>query len=512
MATVLPRKRSRRRLAALTFLSNISLDGTHQDTRLSAYNRNGIIRKSEQSEGDGPSNGKESNKENEVAGQQGKSNRASNSLAPNSHLGVKSGAAVEVGARKSALLQRAVESKDSAGDGDTVAPLLTEAVVALDTSTNVNTLSSVPGGANFIVIRDRPLLSSAGFSWQTGSVSSLLPRSNTNTSELSDRGQSLLRKRTPHQVAIVDNKTPCFSSSESLGGPVTVGCRTRKLSSSVSESSGPSNKEVKFMKIAHDHQIKDERVVLLSTHKIPFHIFSALPYSKSKHSGRGDHHGRIDAGRRRHPSGSRPLSTISDGIDPTHILGLEKSDEFQELSYRQLLVPSRSFMAKPRRQHSEYSEHGDVLERAMHPGVARCFSYEPATHKATAHYVPHSPLYQSDRGLVANTSNPVLGSMILVRALEPGEHMYRNLYRKGTYLSIYYISSSINFIFSTAKTLCMNYCAVCEDSFRILSLSLRVRTIKLQHSVFYVYPTLICVRYLACEDVNRKLFVESVKL
>ncbi|XP_076032126.1 CDK5 and ABL1 enzyme substrate 2 isoform X2 [Oratosquilla oratoria] len=397
MATVLPRKRSRRRLAALTFLSNISLDGTHQDTRLSAYNRNGIIRKSEQSEGDGPSNGKESNKENEVAGQQGKSNRASNSLAPNSHLGVKSGAAVEVGARKSALLQRAVESKDSAGDGDTVAPLLTEAVVALDTSTNVNTLSSVPGGANFIVIRDRPLLSSAGFSWQTGSVSSLLPRSNTNTSELSDRGQSLLRKRTPHQVAIVDNKTPCFSSSESLGGPVT-GCRTRKLSSSVSESSGPSNKEVKFMKIAHDHQIKDERVVLLSTHKIPFHIFSALPYSKSKHSGRGDHHGRIDAGRRRHPSGSRPLSTISDGIDPTHILGLEKSDEFQELSYRQLLVPSRSFMAKPRRQHSEYSEHGDVLERAMHPGVARCFSYEPATHKATAHYVPHSPLYQSDRG------------------------------------------------------------------------------------------------------------------
>lgn len=72
----------------------------------------------------------------------------------------------------------------------------------------------------------------------------------------------------------------------------------------------------------------------------------------------------------------------------------------QEVSYSELLVPSRSFFCKPRRQQSEHIELGDPTERCMHPGVARCFSYEPATHKATAHYIPHSPHGHYDKGTV----------------------------------------------------------------------------------------------------------------
>lgn len=47
MANTLKRNRSRRRIAAITFLSNISLDGSYQDTRLSLLPRNGALTKRE---------------------------------------------------------------------------------------------------------------------------------------------------------------------------------------------------------------------------------------------------------------------------------------------------------------------------------------------------------------------------------------------------------------------------------------------------------------------------------
>lgn len=47
MANSLKRNRSRRRIAAVTFLSNISLDGSYRDTRLSLLPRNGAIIRNE---------------------------------------------------------------------------------------------------------------------------------------------------------------------------------------------------------------------------------------------------------------------------------------------------------------------------------------------------------------------------------------------------------------------------------------------------------------------------------
>lgn len=55
MASSLKRNRSRRRIAAVTFLSNISLDGSYRDTRLALLPRNGAITKTPLSS-DVPSN------------------------------------------------------------------------------------------------------------------------------------------------------------------------------------------------------------------------------------------------------------------------------------------------------------------------------------------------------------------------------------------------------------------------------------------------------------------------
>ncbi|XP_068232701.1 CDK5 and ABL1 enzyme substrate 2-like isoform X1 [Palaemon carinicauda] len=378
MATVMQRQRSRRRLAALTFLSNISLDGTHRDTKLSQYGRAGFLGKiaaPDAKGGDGTED--KSNKENQLQRNEFKGRNWNNSVAP---------AGAGSCSRDVSEISAVSSSDKSCSDGGTA------------------TLH-YPVPVHF---RDR---------------------TNTNvSSDIGDR-RAVQRKRT--HVSLVE-KAGCFSSNESIGGPLTVprtmdyivvGGRTRKHSGSVSDSSGPPSKEVKFMKTAHELQARDERIVLMSSHKIPFHIFSALPYNKSKLGGKSDH-GRGESGRRRHASGNRPLSTISDNADPAHIIGLDRTDEVVEISYCELLEPSRSFFCKPRRQQSEHVEYLDQNERCIHPGVARCFSYEPATHKATAHYVPHSPHGHIEKGVVSGSAS-VTGTFTLLRALEAGEHMIR---------------------------------------------------------------------------------------
>lgn len=77
---------------------------------------------------------------------------------------------------------------------------------------------------------------------------------------------------------------------------------------------------------------------------------------------------RRDGGRRRNTSGPRPLS-LADGADPWHSLGLEHGQDGQEVSYGQLLVPSKHFLRERKMLYTE-SDVGDSPATRHHP-VAR---------------------------------------------------------------------------------------------------------------------------------------------
>ncbi|XP_015429098.1 PREDICTED: CDK5 and ABL1 enzyme substrate 2 isoform X2 [Dufourea novaeangliae] len=370
MAAALKKNHSRRRLAALTFLSNISLDGSHRDTKLAVLSRNGPAHTRTLSDSQAHQADVRQT-DLDVSSEEVLDDSTEDRLI---HSSAKQTSSPQ-------LVQKNAEHNSFSSNSDGV---LTPAKAAV--------------AAFLEQERSYPHI-------PTGFHSSFRERTGTTGSEYSlpERrvGSLQYKKRITHQTSTLseDIKHQYNSSNESIGSLRSKSQSSKsKTKASNNTQSGCTNsgiipevtRELRLMQHPiNGYKFGDDRLVLVSNKHVPFLVFSALPYNKGQRSSWSEL--RKDTGRRKNISSQRPLSAINDNIDPFGLLGIERAKDGQEISYGQLLVPSRQFQ-KDKKLHfsdNEAIEFTHVIP-TKHPMVSRCLSYDTATHRAQ-HLTPESP-------------------------------------------------------------------------------------------------------------------------
>ncbi|KAJ8726434.1 hypothetical protein PYW07_001132 [Mythimna separata] len=318
-------EKARRRLAAVTFLSNISLDGKIRDPGLLQ-----IVEKSP------------------------KNDKTDSGSKP-----------VDILKDKEPTVRNSVRNKNKPLNSSPVQRLGADNHSLSSDSEHTNTIITPVKGVNTSFIRERC--------------------SSGNTESFKDKHGSS-RSRKTHLVTLTGANADEKSSSESLNFG-----KFRTSNTCIPEHHALT-KEVRMVRPNKGVSFRDERLAIVPGQGAPCVIFSTIPYSKTVRNARSDL--RKDGVRRRNTSGPRPLSAITDnGMDPFDLLGLEREENGQEISYSKLLVPSK---VCTREQYKKMYE-GDFTEKSnwkianRHPHViARCFSYESSQRTAIPSSPPHS--------------------------------------------------------------------------------------------------------------------------
>ncbi|XP_029174338.1 uncharacterized protein LOC114942979 isoform X3 [Nylanderia fulva] len=332
MAAALKKNYSRRRLAALTFLSNISLDGSHRDTKLAVLSQSGPTHERTLSDG-------QSDQETMVL-----------EAYQNTDIGEVSMEEVLDGCPE--------EETNDLSQNETIEQTNSPQLVHKGTDHNSYSsdsdglLTPAKAAVTMFLEQERNHLQLS-----YGMHSSFRERTGTTGSDYSlpERrvGSLQYKKRISHQTSTLseDIKHQYNSSSESIGSIHSKGQLSKpktKAVNSVQPISTNSSiipevtKELRLMqRPVNDCKFGDDRLVLVSNQHIPFVVFSAIPYNKGQRSSWSEL--RKDTTRRKNVSSQRPLSAINDSIDPFGLLGIEHAKDGQEISYGQLLVPSRQF-------------------------------------------------------------------------------------------------------------------------------------------------------------------------
>ncbi|KAG6459758.1 CDK5 and ABL1 enzyme substrate 2 isoform X2 [Manduca sexta] len=316
-------EKARRRLAAVTFLSNISLDGKHKDPELIQVS----------SKADKTDNGSK---------------------------------AADIHKDKDVDLRNSIRCRSKVAQTSPAHRLGTDNHSLSSESEYASTVTPIKGVTN----------------------SSFRERCSSGNTESFKEKHTSFRAKKNHLVSLAGITTDDKSSSESLNFG-----RFRTSTTCIPENH-PLTKEVRLVRPTKGVTFKDERFAIVPSQGVPCIIFSTIPYSKTVRNARTDL--RKDGVRRRNTSGPRPLSSITDnGVDPFDLLGLEREENGQDISYSKLLVPSRVCTREQYRKmyDSDFTDKANWKVINRHPHViARCFSYESSQRSAIASSPPHSSI------------------------------------------------------------------------------------------------------------------------
>ncbi|XP_043680511.1 CDK5 and ABL1 enzyme substrate 1 isoform X1 [Vespula pensylvanica] len=431
MAAALKKNHSRRRLAALTFLSNISLDGSHRDTKLALLSRKPTFGGAAGIAGERRVGGEHAR----TLSDGGEVRRRSSTprfefddsfeetsspllLSSRRRIALDSSTTIDQDEKQSQRREcpSGADSSSSPRDSHKQIHRANSARRRDSIDSDESLIPAKAAVAAFLEQeRNYPHLPSSGL--HTGSFRERTGTTGSDYSMLERRVGSLqYKKRISHQTSTLseDIKHRYNSSNESIGS-----LRSKSQSSS-SKAKGKSScnnnvqqnintnnipeitKAIRLVQRPTNRQkFGDDRLVLVSDKYVPFLIFSTLPYNKGRSSWSEL---RRDTGRRKNVSSQRPLSAINDTIDPFGLLGIERAKDGQEISYERLLVPSRQFQKERKlcSTESETIELSHVIANKHHP-VQRtktitwnldhtkwCLSYDTATHRLQ-HNAPESP-------------------------------------------------------------------------------------------------------------------------
>ncbi|XP_043486809.1 CDK5 and ABL1 enzyme substrate 1 isoform X2 [Polistes fuscatus] len=417
MAAALKKNHSRRRLAALTFLSNISLDGSHRDTKLAILSRKptfpgaaGIRGERKGAEhartlSDGGENCRRSSTPR-FEFEEDSFEETSSPLLLSSRQYIDSSMTIDQDEKQCYRRDCPSGADSSSSPRDSHKQIYCANSARRRDSIDCSDESLIPAKVAVAAFleqeRNYPHLPSSGL--HTGSFRERTGTTGSDYSLLERRVGSLqYKKRISHQTSTLseDIKHRCNSSNESIG---SLRSKSQSTSSKAKGKSSCNNniqqtgttnnmpeitRAIRLVQRPADRQkFGDDRLVLVSDKYVPFLIFSTLPYNKGRSSWSEL---RRDTGKRKNVSSQRPLSAINDTIDPFGLLGIERAKDGQEISYERLLVPSRQFQRERKlcSTESETIELSHVIANKHHP-VQRCLSYDTATHRLQ-HNAPESP-------------------------------------------------------------------------------------------------------------------------